>query len=176
MKKWLALLAGCLFGLFVVGLLVAYRIGAFNRVQLSREERGPYRIVCLSHRGAYNKIKAKILAVEAMLKEAGVERVAPCGVYYDNPAEVPEEELSSKGGFVVRGEVAVDGAFEIVEIPRREVLWARFEGHPSVAPVKIYPEMAAWLADHGWRRGSPVIEFYRPGRIECEMPIERPAP
>ena len=172
MKKLLVLLAGCVAGVLIVGVFVAYRMGAFNSVELVHEERGPYRVVCLPHTGAYNKIAEKIVRVEEMLKAAGVPTVVSCGIYYDNPVEVAEERLRSKGGCVVEGEVAVEPPFEIEAIPRRDVLVARFEGHPAFAPLKIYPAISAWLSDHGYRPGSPAVEFYRKGLVECEMPID----
>lgn len=176
LKKSLSLFAGMLAGMFAVGLFYALQMGAFNRVRLVREERGPYRILCLSHKGSYNKIAEKILEVEKRLKEAGTEIIVPCAIYYDSPSEVPEDELRSKGGFVVAVDAAVPALLEIEDIPRREVLVAQFEGAPALAPVKMRPAIAGWLAENGLRAGGPAVEFYRRGLIEREVPLGSAAP
>ncbi len=171
MRKSVSLFAGILAGVFAVGLFYAVQMGAFNSVRLTREERGPYRIFCLSHRGAYERIAEKILEVEKRLKEAGIEVIVPCAIYYDNPSEVSEAELRSKGGFVVAADAAAPSSLEVEDIPRREVLVARFEGAPVLAAVKMRPAIAGWFAENGMRPGGSAVEFYHRGLIEREVPL-----
>jgi len=173
MKKVAVLCLGLFAGLLLVGVFIAYRLGTFNTVTLSQEPRGPYQIVCLPHSGAYNRIAETILEVEKVLADH-TEKVA-CAIYYDDPAHVPEAQLRSKGGFQVKGQVKVEPPCTIERVPRREVVVARFEGHPSVAPIKVYPKLAGWMAENRLTAAGPTIEFYRPGLIEVEMPV-KPAP
>jgi len=170
-KKLLPLLVGFVVGCLIVGLFIAYRMGAFNKVRLLREQRGPYRIVCLPHTGAYNRIGEKILKVKALLKRPDDQLGLPCGIYYDNPNEVAEEKLRSKGGYVIKGEVKTEAPLEVENIPRREALVARFKGHPVVAAMKICPAMSKWMSENGRKPAGPAIEFYRKGLVEREMPV-----
>jgi hypothetical protein len=62
-------------------------------------------------------------------------------------------------------------SLDVVEIPRREVLVARFKGHPLLSPYKVYPVMAKWMAGHGLQPAGPAVEFYRDGIVECELPV-----
>jgi len=170
-KKILPLLAGFAAGCLIVGLFIAYRMGAFNKVELVREQRGPYRIVCLPHTGAYNRIGEKILKVKDLLKRPDEQLGLPCGIYYDDPNEVAEAKLRSKGGYVVEGDVKPEAPLEVEDIPRRDALVARFRGHPALAAIKIYPAMTRWMKDNGCKRAGPAIEFYRKGLVECEIPV-----
>ena len=179
MKKLILLCSGVTAGLLAFTLAGSWWLGAFNAVELSREPRGPYRIAYLPHRGAYTGVVDKILEVQERLADAADQLGPACGIYYDNPAEVPEEQLRSKGGVLITGDVSVDPSLLIEEIPQRDVLVARFDGHPSLAPVKVYPRMAEWMEEHGVEPAGPAVEFYRPkrfrrGSVECEIPI-RPA-
>ena len=172
MKRILIFALGLLVGLLVLLTFVAYRMGVFNSVALSRETRGPYLVACLPHTGAYARISEKILRVEQLLREAGVTPVGRCAIYLDNPKEVPEEKLRSKGGFVIESAVSLPQPLELVNVPKREVLHARFEGHRSVAPAKINPAMSEWMQKNGFQPAWPAIEFYAEGVVECEIPIQ----
>ena len=158
-----------------------------------RTDRGPYRVVCLPHTGPYRQIGARIIDVRVALRNA-VERTAttrtrpaeswlaqklgpPCGIYFDDPSKVSEQGLRSRGGYLLTSDAsawllaAARPSLDVIEIPRREVLVARFKGHPLLSPYKVYPVMAEWMAGHGLQPAGPAVEFYRDGIVECELPV-----
>ena len=171
LRKILILTSGVTCGLMVVIAVIAFLLGAFNSVVLAREGSGPYRIVCLPHTGPYPGVAKKILAVRKLLKGSEKQLGVPCGLYYDNPAKVAEEKLRSKGGYVIEGELAVEAPLLIERVPRRDVLVARLEAHPSLAPIKIYPKMAKWMAANNVEAAGPALELYHDGLVECQIPI-----
>jgi len=174
-RKFLVLLLGFLVGLLLVGGFIAYRMGAFNSPDLAREEREAYRIVCLPHQGAYDKISQTIREVKRQLADHEDQLGPPCAVYQDDPEQVAEDELRGLAGFVLRGDVPVRGRLEVRAIPRRLVLVARFKGHPAVAAMKNYPAMHVWMEEHGCEAVGPAVEFYHADEVECEIPIRRSA-
>ncbi len=181
-KKIFVLVSGVTFGFILFLLFAAYWLGAFNSVELTREQRGPYRIVYLRNTGAYTGVAEKILQVKGLLTDAGPRSEVvseeqlhvPCGIYYDDPDKVAEAKLRSKGGYVVKGEVEVEPPLKIENIPRREVLVAQFSGHPSLARLKVYPAMMRWMEEHGVEPALPMVEFYYDNNMECEIPISSP--
>ena len=171
MRKAFILVGGVLTGLLLVLLVAAWWLGGFRDVELTREQRGPYRIVCLPHTGAYTDTPRKVLEVKRRLKALGDQLDVACGIYYDDPGKVPKGKLQSKGGYVLIGEVTVEAPLEIERVARREVLLARFKGHPSIGRVKAYPKMAEWMKTNGAERAGPALELYHEGLFECEIPI-----
>jgi len=174
MKKLFVFLSGISLGIVVLILVVVWWLGAFNRVELLSEERGPYRIICMDHVGPYHEIANTILEVQDRLKDVEDRLGGPCAIYYDDPAKVPKEKLRSKGGFLLKDEVEAKGLLEIVTMPRRMVLLGRLKGHPSLAPIKVYPAMAEWMEKNGFVPAGPAVEFYHKRFVECEIAI-RPA-
>ncbi|MDZ7344218.1 MAG: GyrI-like domain-containing protein [candidate division KSB1 bacterium] len=173
LTKKILLAAGIVLGLLIVILLIsAYRLGLFNRVELQQATRGPYQIVYLSHTGPYHQITEKINRVGAMLKEKNIGTLSACGIFYDDPRAVPQEQLRSKAGFLVEGEISVEAPFEIDSVAQREVIVATIKAHPAVAAFKTYPRMNEWIEQNGFEAAGPGFEIYREdGVIECELPI-----
>jgi DNA gyrase inhibitor GyrI len=177
LKACLVVLVGFAAGLLIAGLIMAAHMGAFTTVELARERRGPYRIVCLPHQGPHNRIGEKILRVEDLLKDESDRLGLPCAIFYDDPSQVAEHELRARGGYVVKGAPALGplpAELRVERIGRRDVVVATFEGHANLAPRKIYPALRGWLAEHKCDAAGPSIEFYRKGVVECELPV-RPA-
>ncbi|MFH1731427.1 MAG: GyrI-like domain-containing protein [Planctomycetota bacterium] len=171
LKKVLTLISGATCGLIVFIAVAAYFLGAFNSVELAREDLGPYRIVCLPHTGPYPGVAKKILEVRKLLKDAEDQLGVPCGLYYDNPDKVAKEKLRSKGGHILKGDLTVEEPLLIEHVPRRDVLAARLEAHPSLAPIKIYPKMARWMETNNVEAAGPALELYHDGLVECQIPI-----
>ena len=172
LKKILILISGVTCGLMGVALIGAWWLGGFSTVELAREELGPYRIVCLEHTGPYHEIASKILKVRELGGDSEDRLGVACGIYYDDPQKVAKSQLRSKGGYVFEGELTVVKPLVIVDVPKRAVLVARVEAHPSVAALKVYPKMAEWLRANGVEAAGPALEFYHEGRVESQIPIK----
>jgi effector-binding domain-containing protein len=172
--KRILLIVGVVLGVLVILILVgAYNVGLFNRVELQQTTRGPYQIVYLAHTGPYYQIGEKIKQVSTMLQEKNVRTLRACGIFYDDPRTVPQDQLRSKGGFLVEGQVIVEAPYGIDSIAQREVILATVKAHPAVAPLKTYPKMHEWMTQNHYEVVGPGLEIYREGGvIECELPIQ----
>ena len=175
-KSCLILAVGGLIGLLGILLLAGYWAGAFNVVHLETTEQGPYRIAYLDHPGTYADIAETVLKVEKLLAEQEVAGLAACALYYGDVRKVPDgDEVGIRGGYVVERDAEVEPPLEIVEIPRREVLFARFEGHPNIARARIAHDVAQWFDEHPPEPGRPFIEFFLEGMMEAEVPLVEPS-
>ncbi|MFO7898751.1 MAG: GyrI-like domain-containing protein [Planctomycetota bacterium] len=174
-KSCATLVVGGLVGLLVVLLVTGYWAGAFNRVHLETTRRGPYRIACVPNEGSYGEIAEAIRRAERLLAEQGAAGRVACGIYYNDPEDAPDEELRSKGGYVVGEGVEVEPPLETLDIPGRRVLLATFEGQSNLARARIDPEVDDWFDEHRFEPGAPIIEFYREGGVAREVPLVEPA-
>lgn len=180
MKKVLVFISGISAGLLVFTIFLGWWSGAFNKAVVTHEERGPYKIICLPHTGSYRGVSLKILRVHELLVESGkvpeTSLGTPVAIYYDNPGKVAEEKLRSKGGYIVLADLPEnildsDKELEIIDIPRRDTVTAKFTGHPSLAAAKIYPPMSKWMTENGFEPDGPAVELYQTRHVETEIPV-----
>ena len=78
----------------------------------------PVRLAAISHQGPYVEIGAAFekLIVWAASNNLLSESIRMIGVYYDDPAEVPQPDLQSDAGFVVDRDFQPDDITHLVEI------------------------------------------------------------
>ncbi|NOY79151.1 MAG: GyrI-like domain-containing protein [Calditrichaeota bacterium] len=171
-KKILATL-GLLIGVTIlVAIGILYYIGFFNSVTLSKQEKGPYKIVCLPHTGPYYQTAKTIQKVKDILQTTAIKAGEPCALFYDNPKNVPQNKLRSKGGVLVQQVISLKPPLQLEEIPARPVIVGKIKAHPAFAPIKVYPKLHKWLEQHHLKAGTPSLEIYHTnGWVECQLPI-----
>jgi len=177
-RKFAVLTSGMLTGFFLLLLVGGWWLGGFKSVDVGLKERGPYTIVYLTNPGAYKNLAGTILRVADQMADRADALGTPCSIKYDDPSKVPEDQLRGSGGYVLRREVEVAAPLRIERMPKREVLVGRLEGHPSLAPIKVYPRMATWMQEHGMEADGPALELYYDDAVECHIPVRpvKPAP
>jgi effector-binding domain-containing protein len=141
------------------------RLGSYKSVQLSEVTAGPFKMVYLKHTGAYYKISQKIDQVEKWAHTKGEKCNPSFGEYLDDPKQISEDRLQSRGGCIVSEAVKIDSAeaalgYQSMEKPARRYLKAQFDGAPSIGPMKVYPKAMAWIQEHNLTLDGPVIELY----------------
>ncbi|MDZ7289660.1 MAG: GyrI-like domain-containing protein [candidate division KSB1 bacterium] len=130
-------------------------------------------MVYISHTGPYYQVAEKITQVSKMLQEKNVRTLDACGIFYDDPSTVPQEQLRSRAGFLVKGAVTVEAPLAIDTVAQREVIVAKVKAHPTVAPLKTYPKMQEWMKQNNFQAAGPGLEIYHAnGVVECELPIQ----
>jgi len=171
-KKILATL-GLLIGVtLLVALGILYYIGFFSSVTISKQEKGPYKIVYLPHTGPYYQTAKTIKKVKDILQTTAIKAGEPCALYYDNPAKIPQNKLRSKGGVLVKTLASLKPPLQLEEIPPRLVVVGKIKAHPAFASIKVYPKLQKWLQRHHLKAGTPSLEIYHTnGWVECQLPI-----
>jgi AraC family transcriptional regulator len=163
-KKLVFLLVSCLV-VFIVTLF--YRLGGHKSVSIERiENPQPIALLGHSHIGPYHKINTVITMVESWANQHNLPCLRSFGEYYDDPRTKDEARLRSFGGCVLDGieslslsEKPPEG-FEIKTLPIGSYVVAKFEGSPSIGPMKVYPKVQKWLDEQGLIMDGSVIEMY----------------
>ncbi len=179
LKKLVIIISVVIFILFISLLVAVWTMGMFSPVSVTKDKRGPYFAVILSHTGSYQGISQKIDEVSIMLTENQIEHRVACGIYYDDPAKIAIEELHSKGGFLVTDSIKVAPPFKCLKLPVRSVGFASIEANPAFAGFKTYPALLDWIDKYNFEPDTlqPTIELYHNnGIVEVELPLVLPEP
>lgn len=144
-------------------------LGAFKPVLISEEMGPPMRLIYKEHIGAYHKIINTIKEVEDIAKKLNLNCSRSFGEYLDNPDEVDEVRLRSRGGCWVDefpSNLSVNSLatsaeeFKTQEYPERKYVKAVFEGSPSIGPWKVYSKVISYIKENRKKLVGPVIEVY----------------
>jgi hypothetical protein len=168
MKKIL-LIIGIAVAIVVIGLvgLLAY-LGLFSTVAVVEKEMGPYTVVYESFVGPYAKTGQVFDQLYKSLKADGIEAEDGIGIYYDNPAKVPANQLRSDCASVLTADQAIKAQtlgpkYRFKTIEKSPGLVAEFPIRNAlsymVAPMKTYPALAQAAKTKGYTTGVPY-EYY----------------
>ncbi len=96
------------------------------------------------------------------------------GIFYDDPARVPADQLRSELCVPVAPEVQGSGEVQVKEIAEFEAASLVYEGEANI--TRAYNEVYDWLRAQGYRDNGPAYEVYlsQPGeelRVELYVPV-----
>ena len=154
----------------IVGVLgiLAYS-GLFNKVEISKQEVGPYVFAYLEHKGSYYDVNSEMTQVYEGLKAMGVETQLGIGIYYDNPQQVAQEDLRSEVGSIINEADwdkldQIKQQFKVKKIEKQSSDVAHFEAKTPlsymIAPLKVYPAFGKYLEAQGMALPDLGVEIY----------------
>jgi effector-binding domain-containing protein len=160
---------------------VFFRLGGHKPVALNLEERTEMHFLYKEHFGAYHKINDVLTQVEAYAAKNNIPCPQTFGEYLDDPRMIEERRLRSNGGCVLTATAGASDGYLYKTIPARQWLVAKFEGAPSIGPMKVYPKAEEYMKEHGFKLSGPVIEVYtvkgaQEARTEYLFPVEKSTP
>ncbi|MFC1770539.1 GyrI-like domain-containing protein [Candidatus Margulisiibacteriota bacterium] len=161
-------------GLIILSLIIliisflAY-MGMFSNIKITEKETGPYLIAYESFVGPYAQSGKVFDKVYKALKSENIETLRGCGIYYDNPADVPAEKLRSDCGVIIEEKDLA--AFEkvkskyktktiqkatrlVAEFPKKNMLSYMF------GPMKVYPAFNKYCKAKGYNESTLGYEIY----------------
>ena len=143
------------------GIFLANYLGAFKDVEITRAAHGPYKTVYLEHMGPYHKVNKVIEKVEKLMQTKGYVCGRTFGEYLDNPREVDEARLRARVGCLVET-VPTDlpEDYKSGEIAASNYVVAVFTGSPGIGPLKVYPRVNDYMAEHALKNSGPAVEIY----------------
>ena len=153
--------------LAAIAIFVVYRTGYLEPVDIGSGSQGPFVLIYKQHTGPYHKIAPVIDEVERTFKEANIDCPMAFGRFLHDPNVVPHDRLESHGGCALPTttnaveKFAKSNNYQIDRIDKKEYLVATFNGSPSVGPLRVYPEVEAWMNKYGYKNKGPVIELYQ---------------
>lgn len=176
------------FSCFVVfGVTVFFRLGGYKGVYLEKTQSEPLYLIYREHLGPYHEINDVIESVEKDVLALNLPCPKTFGEYLDDPRTRDEDRLKSIGGCVLPIALPIEeadlkdlessrGVLSYKEIEPRDIIYAKFEGAPSIGPFKVYPRAEKKINKKGLRQSAPVIEFYtifssRKAMTEYHFPV-----
>ena len=149
----------------VIGTIIflVFHLGFFKEVTIREDVRGPYHVLFQQHRGPYYKISDVIMNVEAEAKKLNLDCQQAFGEFFDNPKEVDEDRLRSRGGCISMAPYPkIPIGHETDTIPEQKYVVATFDGSPSIGPWKVYPKVQAYIEENRLHSSEQAIEIYTP--------------
>lgn len=164
MQAFMRTLVFGVLALIVVGFsFLLIRNGAFLKVEMSTEERGPLILLSKQHVGPYHKILPTLNEVEEAAKAAGLECAETFGEFLDNPSATEMERLKSNVGCVLKtAPAAAPEGLTLQTLPVRKYVIAVFRGSPALGPYKVYGRSQDEIHRQGLTQDGPPLEIYRP--------------
>lgn len=122
-------------------------------------------ILSKSHLGAYHKMTGTIEQVENWAKSEAIPCELSFGQYFDDPTQVEEGRLKSRGGCILpidpRLNHTLPAEFLVEWVPAQLFVKASFEGSPAIGPMKVYDRIDDFMKENGLTQNGSVIETYR---------------
>ena len=142
---------------------VFFHLGGNLPVQVEFQTISPLHLYYEDHIGPYHKINDSLISFEQKLNKRGLFCEKTFGEYLDDPSSVDEDRLRSQIGCIVSSKTKktyLGSEFKTRLIPSQKVIYAKFEGAPSIGPMKVYPKARQFAVDQRVEIVDSVFEMY----------------
>jgi DNA gyrase inhibitor GyrI len=152
---------GVLAVVIALAIYLTFHLGLLKSVEINQVSRGPLYLLYRDHRGAYFKISEVIAQVETLAKQNKLSCLQTFGEYFDNPSEVDEDRLRSRGGCISETPYnQAPGDLQIATMPEGKYVVAKFDGSPAVGPWKVYPKVQEYVQNQRLKMKRESFEIY----------------
>ncbi|MCK4828129.1 GyrI-like domain-containing protein, partial [bacterium] len=136
--------------------------------------------------GSYEQAGSAIgtLYGEAAKQNLVIDMV-PFGIYYNNPADTPEEELKWEVGFALPEKREVQEPLKIKKWEYNLLVSKYYDGSfESEEMVKTYQQIFSWIGENSYIPAGPIMEKYLNipvrneagemcGKVEILVPVQK---
>lgn len=139
----------------------------FDTVHCAFKETLDQPYVFLELRGSYTVTGRSLLELGKRMSEQGVAPSGPpFALFYDDPGEVPVEDLRSRIAFPVDSAASVKPPLQADVLRTATVAYALVDGPYPEVP-RCYPGVLAYLDKMHWKLAGPIREIYHvaPGSV-----------
>jgi AraC family transcriptional regulator len=122
----------------------------------------PMTVMCHSFTGPYDQTQHKLAHLMGWLLRAGHPYSStPFGLYYEDPARVPPDQLRAEVCAPIEEECEPGDDIERKDLPGVTVAAAIHRGPYEEVP-QLYQEVFAWMAENGYEyaQGEPTREIF----------------
>ena len=133
-------------------------------IEVNVKKTEPVTVAFVAKKGSYDQIPQAFPELYAWTGQKGfIPSGPPIGVYYNNPSEVPVEELMWEIQSPISGDVAPSGPDEkglgVKKLDGAEVAFAMHKGpFDQVGPV--WSGVVRWIVEQGYEIAGPGQEVY----------------
>src|SRR5258706_11876660 len=151
----------------------------FTEVHCNWKERIAQPYVYLEFKGSYAVSGRNVPEVARLMSEQGLTASGPpFGLYYDDPGEVPIDQLRSRLCFPVELAAQTKEPLRADVLPSATVAYAVVSGRYPDVP-RCYPGLLAYMKRMHWAVAGPIREVYwvPPGSVSdwsalrCEVQV-----
>ena len=159
MKKVITIILGTFVAVFVASLVFSAYMGMFSTPKATETETGPYTFVYEEFTGDYKKTGPVFDKIYKALEDEGIETTRAIGIYFDDPAVVPADELRSQCGIIIEENdlhkvQELEKKFNVGQIERCDSVVVEFSIKNSlsymIGPMKCYPVLAKYAQEKGY--------------------------
>ena len=117
-------------------------------------------VATISHVGPYGEVGKLYEEIAKWLRQKQLKITGPpFGWFYDNPQEVPANNLRSEVGFPFKGEAKPEGKIKVKKIPAQEVLYTIHKG-PYSEVGAAYAALFQYAHEKGYTPLGSPMEIY----------------
>ncbi len=129
----------------------------------------PYTMVYVEHIGDYKKVGPVMDEIYQTLKKADITQQAGMGIYYDNPATTPVDQLKSEVGSIIAPEDVSKvedlwTSYKVKTIDKNDRIVIAFPYRNKlsymIGPMKVYPVLEKYITEKGYTTWNAAIELY----------------
>lgn len=144
---------------------VAWYAGMFDRMEMTREPRGPFNLVYREYRGPYKGIRFIMNNVYLYVRDSlRLQTDRGFAAFYDNPQTADPDSLRSISGIIVDSVVAVSTPYKSGVFDRTDAVVGQFRLRSffsyTTGGQKFYASLQQYLAEKKIEQTGPVIELY----------------
>jgi hypothetical protein len=144
---------------------VAWYAGMFDRLEMTREPRGPFNLVYREYRGSYRGIRVVMNNVYLYVRDSlRLSTDRGFAVFYDNPQVGNPDSLRSISGIIVDSTAAVGLPYKSGVFDRTDAVVGRFRLRSffsyTTGGHKFYSTLQRFLAERKIEQTGPVVEIY----------------
>lgn len=153
--------------------------------EIQVKEVQPMTVMSLAFTGSYEQTNKKLEQLMSWLLRVGHPYSSdPLALYYDDPAEVPVDDLRAEVCLPVEEACEPADEIERKQLPGVTVAFAMHQGPYGKIP-QLYPEIFQWISENGYRpvEGLPTREVFQVmyGQVddpqdfvtEVQVPVEK---
>ena len=173
LRRFIIIFAVAVFMLFLVLIIAAWSLGAFDTVQISESQSGSFYFIVLDQTSGYRDIPVTIERIKNSVQLPPDIESQSGALIFSNPLSTPLNEVQVKGGIIIPDSVFVPTPLQLIKLDKRLIVSATLEANPSIAIFKTYPALAEWLRknDRTYKIQLPFVERYYPDNTSVEMTV-----
>ena len=156
----------------IIGLCVALALsgvffwaGMFDTCSMTREPRGPFKLIYREYEGSYDGIRFVMNNVFHYVRDT-LELAAVNGfaVFYDNPQTDQPDTLRSIAGIIVDSLVPVNTPYKTGQFERTDAVVGQFKIRSffsyTTGGYKFYEQLQRFIKEKNIEQTGPVMEMY----------------
>lgn len=155
----------------IIALLLSLRryVGGFWKVQIEEKNMGPYTFAYLSFTGSYYKVGPTMDSITQALQDDGIVAEKWLGIYYDDPAQVPEDQLRSEIWAIIESKDISklkrnSEKYLVKTIPANKSVVATFPIKNNLSymvwPMVVYPILTQYMTEKNYNLMTETMELY----------------